>query len=386
MTFNFDTPVDRAGGDSSKWRKYPADVLPMWVADMDFAVAPAIVAALQERIAHPVFGYGLAVDALRERIVADMQAKYNWTVAPDAIVFLPGVEPGFNMALKAFLAPGDGVLVQTPVYRPILSAPCHWDLKRVEVPLVANADGSWTSDPEEMAAALAKSEAFLLCNPHNPVGKVFTRAELQAIADACVAQDILIISDEIHGDLAFDGRAHIPIASLGEEVAARTITLMAASKSYNIAGLKTAFAIVTDAGLRAHFIASRLGMVDSVNVLGLAATLAAYEGAGDWLAEMRAYIQANRDYLCAEVARRLPGVVLHAPEGTFLAWLDCSALGLQPSPQAYFLDHAKVGLNAGDEFGAAYGQWVRLNFGCPRATLEEGIRRLEVSLALSLRR
>ena len=380
MSFDFDTLIDRRGGDSNKWRKYPDDVLPMWVADMDFAVAQAITTALQQRIAHPVFGYGLARESLREVIVADLAQRYGWTIAPEDIVFLPGVEPGFNMALKAFVSPGDGVIVSTPVYRPMLAAPAHWGLARIDLPLQPGADGVWRSAPAELDAALAASRAILLCNPHNPTGKVYTRAELQEVADGCLARDVLIISDEIHCDLTFDARTHIPIASLGSEVAARTITLMAASKSYNIAGLKTAFAIVQNPQLRERFIASKLGMVDSVNVMGLAATEAAYEHGGPWKEALLAYLQANRDYLRAQMAQRLPEIVMHAPESTFLAWLDCSALQLQPSPQAFFLEHARVAFNPGDEFGAGYEQWVRLNFGCPRATLDEAIARLAASL------
>ena len=380
MRFDFDTPLNRRGGDSSKWRKYPGDVLPMWVADMDFAVAPAITAALQQRIAHPVFGYGLACDSLREIIVTDLAQRYGWAIAPDDIVFLPGVEPGFNMALKAFLSPGDGVLVPTPVYRPMHAAPAHWGLARIDLPLVPDAHGVWRSDPVQLDAALTASRAVLLCNPHNPVGKVYTRDELQELADGCLARDVLIISDEIHSDLVLDARQHIPIASLSREVAARTITLMAASKTYNIAGLKTAFAIVQNPKLRERFIASRLGMVDSVNVMGLAATEAAYTHGGPWKEALLRYLQANRDYLRAQLAQHLPGIVMHAPESTFLAWLDCSALQLQPSAQAFFLEHAKVAFNPGDEFGEDYGQWIRLNFGCPRAVLDEAITRLAGSL------
>lgn len=380
MSFDFDTPLDRRGGDSNKWRKYPDDVLPMWVADMDFAVAPAIASALQQRLAHPVFGYGLARESLRASIVADLARRHGWRIAPDDIVFLPGVEPGFNMALKAFLQPGDGVLLATPVYRPMLNAPAHWGLRRVDLPLTPDADGVWRSAPGQLEQALDASRAMLLCNPHNPVGKVYRRDELQAIANGCVARDVLIISDEIHADLVFDGRQHIPIASLGSEVAARTITLMAASKTYNIAGLKTAFAIVQNPVLRERFIASKLGMVDSVNVMGLAATEAAYEEGGPWKDALLVYLQANRDYLRAQLALHLPEIIMHAPESTFLAWLDCSALQLQPSPQAFFLEHARVAFNPGDEFGAGYGQWVRLNFGCPRAVLEQAIARLAASL------
>lgn len=376
---DFDAVHDRRGTGSSKWSKYPSDVLPMWVADMDFPAAPEIVDAIRNRLEHPMLGYGVARDELRARIILDMKAKYGWTVEADEIVFLPGVEPGFNMALKAMLQPGDGLLVQTPVYRPILNAAGHWDLVRREAPLTPT-DAGWTMDTDAFAAELAQSKAFLLCNPQNPTGKVFTADELRTIAELCRKNDTLIISDEIHCDLLFDGRKHIPIATLSEDAANRTITLMAASKTYNIAGLKTAFAIVRNKAIREKFAASRLGMVDSVNILGLEATLAAFASADGWKAEMLAYIQANRDYLSAEVARRFPGIRLIKAEATFLAWLDCSALGLEGDPQAFFLDNGKVGFSAGSEFGAEYGQYIRVNFGCPRALLTEGLDRMEQAL------
>lgn len=377
---DFDAVHERRGTGSSKWSKYPSDVLPMWVADMDFPAAPEIVDAIRNRLEHPLLGYGVAKDELRARIVADMQAKYRWTILPEEIVFLPGVEPGFNMALKAMLQPGDGLAVQTPVYRPILNAAGHWGLHRREAPLTPAKDG-WTMDAGALAATLAQSKALLLCNPQNPTGKVFTADELRTIAELCRNAGALIISDEIHCDLLFDGRRHVPIATLSDDAADRTITLMAASKTYNIAGLKTAFAIVKNKAMREKFAASRLGMVDSVNILGLEATLAAFARADEWKARMLAYVAANRDYLSAETARRFPAIRLIPAEGTFLAWLDCSALDLKPDPQAFFLARGKVGFSAGAEFGADYGQYVRVNFGCPRALLSEGLDRMERALA-----
>lgn len=369
MGFDFDRPIDRRNTGSSKWSKYPEDVLPMWVADMDFAAAPEIIAAITARLQHPVLGYGTARPQLREQIVADMAAKYGWAITPDDIVFLPGVEPGFNMALKALLTPGDRLALQTPSYRPILMAPVHWQLRALEfavdVPIA------------EQATTLAGADAVLLCNPHNPTGKVYDRADLLALAAATGEQPI--ISDEIHCDLLFDNRRHIPIASLAPEIAQRTITLMSAAKTYNIPGLKAAFAIIQNAGLRERFNASRLGMVDSVNVLGLEATLAAFRDAGQWKDELVAYLQGNRDFLAEAVATRLPGITMLKPEATCLAWLDCSALGL-PDPQQYFLEQAKLGLSAGSDFGAAYQQFVRLNFGCTRATLALGIERMAQAL------
>ncbi len=376
---DFDSVYERRGTGSSKWSKYDSDVLPMWVADMDFAAAPEIVDAIRERLEHPLLGYGVAKDELKAQIIADMQAKYGWAVKAEEIVFLPGVEPGFNMALKAMLKPGDGLLVQTPVYRPILNAAGHWDLVRREAPLTPGENG-WTMDVAAFEAELSASRAFLLCNPQNPTGKVFTADELRVMAELCRKHDTLVISDEIHCDLLFDGRKHVPFATLSDDAADRTITLMAASKTYNIAGLKTAFAIVRNKAIREKFAASRLGMVDSVNILGLEATLAAFSKAGEWKNAMVAYIEANRDYLAEQVAKRFPDIRLIKAEGTFLAWLDCSALGLT-DPQAFFLEKGKVGFSAGAEFGHDYGQYVRVNFGCPRSMLEEGLQRMESALA-----
>jgi cystathionine beta-lyase len=369
MTYDFDTQIDRRNTGSNKWSKYPSDVLPMWVADMDFAAAPPIVEAITARLQHPVFGYCSAKPELREQIVADMAAKYGWTITADDIVFLPGVEPGFNMAIKALLKPGQTLAIQTPIYRPILMAPRHWELTQLDFCVdqpVAN-----------QARTLALADAVLLCNPHNPTGKVYTSDDLLALAAA--TGDKPIISDEIHCDLVYDGRRHIPIASLDPGIAQRTITLMSAAKTYNIPGLKAAFAIVQNKALREQFNASRLGMVDSVNILGLEASLAAFRDCADWRDDVVAYLQGNRDYLVKAVAERLPGVRIIAPEATYLAWLDCSALGLA-DPAAHFLDHAKVAFSAGTDFGARYGQYVRLNFGCTRATLDEALDRMQSSL------
>ena len=378
--YDFDTRIDRLGTGSSKWSKYRPDVLPMWVADMDFAAAPEIMAALRQRLEHPVLGYSVARDALREQVVGDMAGKYGWSITPEDIVFLPGIEAGFNMALKAMLTPGDGVLVQTPMYRPVLNAPAHWGLRRIDLDLAAGADGRYRTDLEQFDAALRGARAFLFCNPHNPTGKVFERREVEALASLCASRDALIISDEIHCDLLFDGRTHTPTAALSPEIADRTVTLMAASKTYNIAGLKTGFAIIQNRSMREKINAARMGMVDSVNFMGLEATLAAYRDAGAWKDAAIAYLQANRDYLADALARRLPEMRMTRPEGTFLAWLDCKDLALPTDPYSFFLEHAKIGFSAGSDFGAAYGDYVRLNFGCSRATLEEAITRLEAAV------
>lgn len=378
---DFDAVHERRGTGSSKWSKYSADVLPMWVADMDFPAAPEIVDAIRSRLAHPLLGYGIARDELRTQIIVDMKAKYGWTVAEEEIVFLPGVEPGFNMALKAMLQQGDGLLVQTPVYRPILNAAGHWGLIRREAPLTPT-DAGWTMDVEAFEAELSRSKAFLLCNPQNPTGKVFSADELKVIAELCRKHDVLIIADEIHCELLFDGLQHTAIATVSQDAADRTITLMAASKTYNIAGLKTAFAIIQNKAVRDKFVASRLGMVDSVNILGLEATLAAFSQAHEWKTRMLAYLEENRDHLSKQVAERFPSARMIKPQGTFLAWIDCSLLDLRPDPQAFFVEHGKVGFSAGSEFGEAYGDYIRLNFGCPRELLDEGLNRIQSALAV----
>ncbi|KAB2514330.1 aminotransferase [Pseudomonas koreensis] len=380
MTFDFDQLFDRHHTGSTKWSRYPADVLPMWVADMDFAAPPVIVEALQQRLLHPLLGYSVAQDNLREAIVADLWNKYSWQVKPQELIFLPGVESGFNMALKALVQAQQNIVVQVPNYPPLRHAPGHWGLNKVELEFNAQADGTYATPLDALRESLKGGGALLLSNPHNPLGKVFAREELQAVADICEAQDAWIISDEIHAELCFDGRVHIPTASLSPQISKRTITLMSASKAYNIAGLKTSFMIIQDAALRERVNHARCGMVDSVNPLGMEATRVAYSEAGPWLAELKIYLQANRDWLVDAVRTRLPGVTINVPQGTYLAWLDCTALDL-PDPQRFFLEQGKVGLSAGLDFGDRHQQFVRLNFGCPRALLEEGIARMERALA-----
>lgn len=368
--YDFDTVFERRGTESKKWNQYAPDVLPMWVADMDFAAAPEIVAALGARLTHPLLGYAVAREPLQRQIVGDMARKYDWHILPEDIVFLPGVEPGFNMALKALLAPGAKLALQTPNYHPVLAAPTTWGLKPLEFRVDLDKDAG--------LEILSEADALLFCNPHNPTGKVYSREELLRIAKATGGRPI--ISDEIHCDLLFDGRVHMPIASLDQTIAARTVTLMSAAKTYNIAGLKTAFAIVQNRDLRDRFNASRLGLVDSVNLFGLEATLAAFRDADEWKRALLAYLEANRDFLAEAIAHRFPGMTMQKPQATFLAWLDCSGLGID-NPQRFFLDEARVATSAGAEFGTVYEQFVRLNFGCPRSMLEDGLERMEAALA-----
>jgi cystathionine beta-lyase len=377
-----DHVVERRASGCAKWTKFEPDVLPMWVADMDFAVAEPILEAMRARLDHPVLGYGVPQARLKQRIVGWLSAQYGWDVSPEAIVMLPGVVPGFNLALRAVCEPGAGVVAQTPVYPPMLKAPDNWQLRRCDAPLAAGD----RVDTEVLHGALARAGqggAFLLCNPHNPTGRAFSRAELTAMADACLSAGVTIVADEIHCDLLFDGRRHVPVASLSSEVAARTITLMSAGKTWNVAGLNVCWAVVPDPALQARYQRAIAGVADHVNILGLIATEAALADGAAWRDEMLAYVQANRDWLVRAVTERLPGVAMRAPEATYLAWLDCRRSAAADDPQAFFLERARVGLNPGLDFGPTGTGFVRLNFGCPRALLEDGIARMEGALSAS---
>ncbi|MGG5823812.1 MalY/PatB family protein [Falsiroseomonas sp. HW251] len=374
----FDTAWDRRSSGCNKWNRYEADVLPMWVADMDFAVPPAVSDALAERLRQPILGYGMRRGPLLERIAAWMAAQYGWAVPPEAIVPLAGVVPGFNLALRATCAPGSGVVLQTPLYPPMRAAPAHWDLRRIEAPLTPADE----VDMDAFGAAIrqAGQGAFILCNPHNPTGRVFRREELLAMACACVEAGVAIVSDEIHCDLVFDGRRHIPVASLSPEIAARTITLMSAGKTFNIAGLAVCWAVVTDPALRARFQAAIAGVSDHPNILGLIATEAALEHGEPWRQELLAYLRDNRDWLFQAVERDLPGVRMNLPEGTYLAWLDCRGSQAAADPAGFFVERARVAMNPGPDFGAAGQGFARFNFGCRRATLEEAVARMAAAL------
>lgn len=379
--FDFDRLPARRDSDSNKWRKFPADVLPLWVADMDFASPPAVVAALRARVEHGFFGYLVERPELQEVVAERVGKRYGWRVDPEAVMPLPGVIAGFNLALRALTQPGDGLLVQTPVYPPILRAAGNHGLTRDGHALTRGGDGRYTVDPETFAAAIQpRTRAFLLCNPHNPVGRLFGRRELEAMAEACLRRELWIVADEIHCDLLFDGRQHVPMATLAPEVEQRTVTLIAPSKTFNVPGLKCAVAVVPNAALRARLAAAVSDLVPKINVLGHTAAVAAYREGDDWLEALLRYLQANRDFLVREVAARLPGVRVTPPEATYLAWLDCRETGLA-DPYAFFLSEAKVALNDGTSFGPGGEGFVRLNFGCPRALLADALGRMAGALA-----
>ena len=384
MTFDFDTVPDRRGTDSQKWQKYAGrDVLPLWVADMDFPAPPAVQAALHDRVEHGIFGYARPVPSTVDAVVDAMAARYGWTIDPAWLVWLPGLVVGLNVTAQAFAEPGDEVLCTTPVYPPFLTAPKNSGRVARAVPLALDrAAGRWAIDWEALERAVtSRTKLFFLCTPHNPVARVFRREELVRLAEFCLRHSLVLCSDEIHCDLILDpALPHVPTGTLGAEIARHTITLMAPSKTYNLPGLGTSFAIIPDPTLRARFVRATTGIVAEVNCLGYTACEAAYRDSEPWRQALLAYLRGNRDFLLEFVARELPGVVIEAPiEATYLAWLNVGRLGLA-HPVTHFEPHG-VGLSDGVFFGAPRGQYVRLNFGCPRAILAEALRRMKSALA-----
>jgi cystathionine beta-lyase len=363
MTYDFDQLIDRRASDSAKWHYYGENVLPLWVADMDFPAPEPVIRALRERAEHGVFGYPIEPPELRPVILEQLQRLYGWQLDPEALIFLPGVVTGFNLATHAVTSPGD--------------AGCTLD----EMELTRQPDGSYAIDFDAFAAAITeRTRIFILCNPHNPVGRVFRRDELERMAEICLQHNLVICSDEIHCDLLFSGQQHLPIASLAPEIAARTITLMAPSKTYNIAGIHASIAIIPDPELREQFEAARAGLVPRLDTMGYTAMLAAYRDGRPWLDAVLRYMEATCDFLIEYVNSRLPGITAHPPEGTYLAWLDCRQAGIPGNPHQFFLERAQVAVNDGATFGRGGEGFVRLNFACPRSTLAQALHQMRQAL------
>ena len=381
MTFDFDHVPQRLGTDSQKWQKYAGrDILPLWVADMDFKASPAIVAALQERVAASVYGYARPTASTVNAFVDAMAQHYSWTIDPTWIVWLPGLVAGLNLTAQAYAEPGEEVLTLTPVYPPFISGPKNSGRISTAVPLRLVAH-RWEIDWEALERAVTpRTKLFFLCNPHNPVGRVWRRAELERLGEFCIRHNLVLCSDEIHCGLILDDLPHLPAASLGAALAQCTVTLMAPSKTYNVPGLCTSMAIISDATLRTKFIRASAGIMAEVNALGFTACEAAYRDSEPWRQALLQTLRSNRDLILDFVARELPGITIEAPiEATYLAWLNVAALKLA-DPIAHFEQHG-VGLSEGSFFGEPRGSHVRLNFGCPRATLEEALQRMKRAVA-----
>ena len=374
MKFDFDRVVDRRNTGSLKWDKYRGrDVLPLWVADMDFQAPPAVLEALHGRVDHGIFGYAVPGDELVEVIVTRLWERYRWKIQPSWIVWLPGLVPALNIACRAYGDDGDEVLTFTPVYPPFLSAPGFSRKKLKTIPL-RREKNSYTFDVGRFAGEIsARSKIFILCSPHNPVGRRYSRQEIRSIAELCLEHDIVICSDEVHCDLILDGGEHIPTAALSDEIAANTVTLMSASKTFNLPGLNCAFAIVPNERLRKSFVNNRMEVIPSTNVMGYTATLAAFRDCEDWRIELVNYLRGNRDVVYEFINDKIPRLSMDNVEATYLAWID--ARELKVSDPVHFFERAGVGLSDGGNFGRQ--GYVRLNFGCPRKTLLEALDRMK---------
>ena len=384
--FDFSIPLERRDTASMKWDKYKGrDIIPLWVADMDFCSPPAVIDALQQRIAHGVFGYTIPPESLNTIVVKMLQADYGWSIEPHWLVWLPGLVTGLNVACRAVGKDDDNVMTAVPVYPPFLTAPENSRRRLVKVPLQEK-DNRWTFDFDRLESAITPdTRLFLLCNPHNPVGRIFSRDELTALeiicelthlAMICQKHDIIICSDEIHCGLLLDeDKAHLPTSTLDPEVAKRTITLMSPSKTFNLPGLGCAFAVISDEKLRRRFVQAKSGIVPLVNALGFAAAEAAYRDCADWHAGLLEYLRGNRDTV-ARAIDDMPLLSMAPLEATYLAWIDVRSADL-PNPARFFED-VGVGLQDGIEFDGP--GFVRLNFGCRRPLLEAALERMSAAI------
>lgn len=380
----FDQVVNRKASNSIKWKLYSDDVLPMWVADMDFKSPEPIIQALRDRVEHGVFGYEAPSDEMRAVVVNWLAKKYQWAIHPNDIVFLPGLVSGLNLVARAYGHMGDNVTTLTPVYPPFLSAPVNQGLTAVGCQLKRIDDGEhvrYTIDFDAFEKSITpRTHIFYLCHPHNPAGIVLSREELLKLGEICLKHNVLIISDEIHCDLMLDGNKHTPMASVSEEIGQNCVTLMAPSKTFNVPGLGFSFAVVQNKRLRERLQHAEAGIVPHVNALGITAAHAAYTQCDGWLADLQAYLTENRDVMLDYLAENMPEIKATRPSGTYLGWLDCNNTNIKGNPYDFFLKEAKVALNSGPMFGAGGEGFVRFNFGTSRSTMLEGLERMKVAL------
>ncbi|APV44840.1 cystathionine beta-lyase [Dehalogenimonas formicexedens] len=392
MKYNFDRIIERSNTGSVKWdlRKEifgTEDVIPMWVADMDFEVAEPITTALRERTGHLIYGYTYPESSLIKAVINRLQRKYNWKVEPDWLVFTPGVIPAIAAALKAFTHPGDAVVINDPVYHPFWSLVAGAGCRVADSPLRFEG-GHYSMDCENLKArfnpphpgfmAPPQPKLMILCNPHNPVGRVYSPDELRKVGEIAINSGAIVISDEVHCELLFDGNKHTPFATLSEELARNSITCMSASKTFNLAGLAASVIIIPNPKLRADFQAARSGIMPQPDTMALTALEAAFRDGDDWLAQLSAYLQGNLDFLVDFFGKRIPKIRVVRPEGTYLVWLDCRGLGMDSKQlRDFFIIRAKVGLDEGYRFGPAGEGFMRMNIASPRSLLQEALNRIE---------
>lgn len=385
MKYDFDAVVERKGTDSLKWESNLAEynregMIPLWVADMDFTCLPEITEALNRRVAHPIYGYGIRPDAFFDSLKDWIRRRFQVEVETSWLTSIAGVVPAMHVAIDAFTSPGDKIVIQPPVYHPFFWAVEHRGRQVLENRLVEQA-GRFSIDWDDLEAKLQDPQAklMLLCSPHNPVGRVWTREELVRLGELCVKHGVLVISDEIHADLVFEKGTHTPYYSLPAELANQSVTLLAASKTFNLAGLFTSFALTPNSDLLRTFKATAAQMGhELVNIFGIEATIAAYQHGESWLDQLLVYLYDNARYIQQFLEQRLPEISMQVPEATYLGWMDFRQLNLpQKELLALIQQKARLGLQDGMIFGEAGAGYCRINFACPRALLVEAMERLE---------
>jgi cystathionine beta-lyase len=367
--------------ECAKWTSFPEDVLPLWVADMDFPIAEPICQALRAHISCHDFGYPpeCGIPGMREAVRTRLAERFNWRVEPDDIMQVSGIVPCLYLSALSLAAPGDEIIIQTPAYPPFAASVQDTGRTIIENPM-KETDGRWELDLEHLEQMISPATRMIIfCNPQNPTGRVFTRAELEAFAEIIVRHNLWVVSDELHADLVLDGE-HIPLASLGSEIAERTITLYGPTKAFNIAGLRIGFLIAGNPKLMER-LTSHSGMLVPGNVLAQKAALAAYRSGADWLADTLGYLRANSAAIARFVADELPGVRMTEPEGTYLAWLDFRDAVPAAELEAFLLEDARVALNSGSAYGAAGEGFARLNFATSRAVVMDALGRIRDALA-----
>lgn len=378
MRFDFDEIVNRRGTLSYKWDSTPEGTLPMWVADMDFRTAPCIIDALRRRIDNGCFGYTLVPQAYYDAVTSWFSRRHGWSIDPKMMIYTSGVVPAISAILKALTVPGEKVIVQTPVYNCFFSSIRNNGLETLSNPLKRTGDTyAIDFDDLEKKAADPKARIMLLCNPHNPAGRVWTREELTRIGEICLRHGVTVVSDEIHCEFVYDGHTYTPFASISKEFSANCITCLSPSKAFNIAGLQIANIVAPDADRRARIDrAINVNEVCDVNPFGVIATIAAYTEGEDWLDALLIYIKGNYDYMLDFCRRNLPDFPVMRLEGTYLAWMDCSRLGMTSDEIEEDLEkEAGLRLNAGTMYGADGEGFMRWNLACPRTLLQEGLER-----------
>ena len=387
MNYNFETLVDRSNNFSAKWsemdKKYGSnDLLPMWVADMDFKAAPCIIDAMREKLEQGIYGYTTRPVSYNESIVNWAARRYGWEIKSDWLIFSPGVIPSISLIIQEMTDKNDKIMIQEPVYSPFNSVVKENSRELVISPLIKLEDGKYIMDYEDIESKIKDVKMFILCNPHNPVGRVWTKEELQKLGDICLKNNVKVISDEIHSDIIFKGHKHVPFASISEEFAQNSITCMAPTKTFNIAGLQMSQVILpNEDDYKILDVAFARLDIRRNNAFSLVATQAAYNHGEEWLNEFLEYIEGNMDFAIKYIEENMPSLKVKKPEGTYLLWVDFSETGLSDEEVAKVLvEKGKVALNSGVAFGFGGKGYQRINLACPRSMVEDGLARIKKAI------